>query len=336
MVKSYKEASKFPLVEMSGVAVPRLILGHLPFVGETYQGPRKNRECFERFSDLENTVRILAKTVEEYGMTVMSAMPAIEGKLASHLLEAIRETMRRTETEIALIPCLRIPLKLDGAPIDDYRRWLTYYYVERQLVGRKILKKYLEDPILRYRKEWAEKFSQVLTDAGPYQKETLEKLKIDYNTLRQALSSLQGFKILFIEPGSETDFLAMTGRLDLLYQLVDWLRNNFGYRILLGTHHAGSTIPILETSRIEFDGYVTPVNESGVMMFPTQMKVLETIKSIKRPVMAIKPLAGGRISPRRAFEFLFEGLGIDVCVIGVASEGEVDEDMSLALKILST
>jgi hypothetical protein len=243
--------------------------------------------------------------------------------------------MRRTDTEIALIPCLRIPLKIEGAPIDDYRRWLTYYYFERQLVGREILEKYLEDPILLCREDWAERFSQVLTEVGPYPEEILKTLNIDYDTLGQALSSLQGFNILFIEPGSETDFLAMAGRVDLLSQLVDWLRNNFGYRILLGTHHAGSTIPILETSRIEFDGYITPINRRGVMMFPTRMKVLETIRRIKKPMIAIKPLAGGRISPRIAFEFLYEDLGIGVCVLGVASESEVDEDMSLALEILS-
>ena len=52
--------------------------------------------------------------------------------------------------------------------------------------------------------------------------------------------------------------------------------------------------------------------------------------------MAIKPLAGGRISPRRAFEFLYKDLGVDVCVIGVASESEIDEDIPLALEILST
>lgn len=335
-MKSHAEASRFPFVEVSGVPVPRLILGHLPFVGESYQGPKKNREYFERFSDVENTVKILIKVVKEYGITVMGAIPATEGKLAALLLEAIRETMRKTAKEIALIPCLQIPLTIGGEPIDDYRRWLTYYDVERQLAGEKILKKYLEDPILLCRRRWEEKFSHALAHESPYQGETLRELQIDYDKLSQAISSIQGFNILFIEPGSETDFLAMTKRLDLLSQLVGWLRKNFGYRVLLGTHHAGSTIPVLERSRIEFDGYITPVNKLGVMMFPTQEMALKAIRSAKKLVIAIKPLAGGRIPPRTAFEFLYKNLRIDVCVIGVASESEVDEDIPLALEKLST
>jgi len=321
---------------MSCVPVPRLILGHLPFVGESYQGPKKNRECFEKFSDVENTIKILIKAVKEYGITVMGAIPATEGKLATLLLEAIRETMRRTAIEIALIPCLQIPLTIGGEPIDDYRRWLTYYDVEKQLAGEKILKKYLEDPILLCRKGWKKKFSRALAHESPYQEKTLRKLQIDYDKLNQAMSSLQGFNILFIEPGSETDFLAMTGRLDLLSQFVGWLRNNFGYRVLLGTHHAGSTIPVLERSRIEFDGYITPVNKLGVMMFPTQEMALEAIRSTKKPVIAIKPLAGGRIPPRTALEFLYKDLRIDVCMIGLASESEVDEDIPIAFEKLST
>lgn len=329
-------ARRFPLVEMSGVPVPRLILGHLPFVGESYQGSKKNRECFERFSDVENTINILIKVVKEYRITVMSAIPATEGKLATLLLEAIRETMRRTATEIALIPCLSIPLTIGGEPIDDYRRWLTYYGFERELAGEKVLKKYLEDPILLCRRRWEEKFSRALADESPYQGEALRQLQIDYDKLSQAISSLQGFNILFIELGSETDFLAMTGRLDLLSQLVGWLRSRFGYRVLLGTHHAGSTIPVLEKSRIKFSGYITPINKLGVMMFPTQEMALKAITSAKKPVIAIKTLAGGRIPPRTALKFLYKDLKIDACMIGVASESEVDEDIPFALEKLLT
>ena len=71
-------------------------------------------------------------------------------------------------------------------------------------------------------------------------------------------------------------------------------------------------------------------------MFPTQEMALKAIRSAKKPVIAIKPLAGGRIPPRTAFEFLYKDLRIDVCVIGVASESEVDEDIPLALEKLST
>ena len=103
----------------------------------------------------------------------------------------------------------------------------------------------------------------------------------------------------------------------------------------MGTHHAGSTIPVLERSWIEFDGYITPVNKLGVMIFPTQGMALKAIRSAKKPIIAIKPLAGGRIPPNIALEFVYKDLMIDACMIGVASESEVDEDIPLALEKLS-
>ena len=57
-MKSYVEASRFPLTEINGIPIPRLILGHLPFIGESYQGPEKNQMYINRFSNVENTIKI--------------------------------------------------------------------------------------------------------------------------------------------------------------------------------------------------------------------------------------------------------------------------------------
>jgi len=133
-----------------------------------------------------------------------------------------------------------------------------------------------------------------------------------------------------VEPGSETDFLAASGRLDLLNGLVEWIRGTYGYEVILGTHHAGSTIPILEESGIRFHGYVTPINQLGVMMFPTQRLALEERKNAKKPVIAIKSLAGGRILPKQAFHYVYEIAGVDSCMVGVGSDEELDTDLNAA------
>ncbi len=334
-LKNYAEASRFPLTEINGVPVPRLILGHLPFIGESYQGPEKNQTYINRFSNMENTIKILSKAVNEYGVTVAAAVPADEGGLAELFLRAVKEIIHRTGIEIALIPCLKIPLMIGEEPIDDYRRWLTYYKNERLLAGDNILKKYLEDPILQCREGWREKFQHALDHSLPYEKEERGKIRIDYEKLKQAVSSFREFKVLFVELGSETDFLAMTERTDLLSELMDWLRDNFNYPVLLGSHHAGMTIPILEMAEINFAGYITPVNKAGVMMFPTQEIALEAIRGVKKPIIAIKPLAGGRIAPREALKWIIKKTKIAACMIGVGSEIEADEDLSIALEILS-
>lgn len=333
-MKSYLEACGFPVQKVANRLMPSLILGHLPFIGESYQGPVKNREYALRFSNIENTVKILKTAVERYGLTVVAASASTDNDLTRLFFKAIKETIRMTNTEMALIPCFQIPLTIKGKPVDAYRRWLTYYEIEKGLVKEEIMERYLSDPILQCRSGWKARFKDVLQYSKPYEAGELEDLQVNYRILEEASSKLTDFNILFAELGSETDFLAMTGKLDVLSELVDWFKKKFGYSILLGVHHAGSTIPALDESRIEFEGYVTPVNSLGVMMFPTEEAALRAIREARRPVIAIKSLAGGRIQPAEALEYVYRKVGVKICMIGVGSEKEAEEDFSIALKIL--
>ncbi len=325
---------KMPVVKISGVSVPRAILGHLPFVGESYQGSAKNHECVERFSKVENTVSILSRAVQNYGITVLSAVPATEGELARLYLEAVHETVLETGIDIALIPCFRIMLTVEGKPLNDYRRWLTYYGIEKRIVGQVILEKYLNDPILQCREGWKERFLTALKHYAPYKTE-IEKISIKRDEMRRAIESLKD-SVAFAELGSETDFLVMIDRMDLLGELIDWLQGSFGYRVILASHHAGLTIPTLEKAGIKFHGYVTPINKRGVMMFPTQELAVEGIRNARKPIIAIKTLAGGRLQPQPALEYVYGDLNADTCMIGVSSKEELDQDFTTALRMMRT
>jgi len=333
-MKDYAAACKFPKMMMGDVVVPRLILGHLPFVGESYQGPERNKEYATRFSDIRNSIQILRLSVEEYGLTVAAAgiMGSEEG-LGGLYLKAIKEVERITETEIALIPCVQIPLSIGRRPVDAYRRWMTYYEIEKRTTDE-LARRYLQDPILECRAGWDMQFKEALRIYKPYGRDEIRDLQIDMAEIDGAISNLSDFKVLFLELGSETDFLTMTGRVDLLGSLVDHIRGDLGHRVLLGTHHAGSTIPLLEGSSVKFEGYVTPVNKLGIMMFPTMDGALVALRGSGRPIIAIKPLAGGRIRPREALEYVYGDLGMDFCMVGVGSEGEAVEDFTIASEIL--
>ncbi len=334
-MKDYVTACGFPLLKIGDVLVPRLILGHLPFIGESYQGPEKNLEYITRFSDMKNIVKVLRIAVERYGVTVTAAgTMSSDNELIGLFFKAVKETEQITETEIAIIPCVQIPLTILGKPVNVYRRWLTYYEIEKRRTGKRLVRKYLEDPVLQCRNGWKIKFKEVLESSKPYEAKELKDLQVDYEKLDKSVSSLRDFNVLFTELGSETDFFAMTGKIDVLKALVNHLRKRFGYRVILGVHHAGSTIPVLEESKIAFEGYVTPINRLGVMMFPTMKIALEAIKMSGKPIMAIKPLAGGRIQPRNALKYVYKELGINFCMIGVGSESEAEEDFLTALEIL--
>jgi len=334
-MKDYATACKFPKLKIGDAIVPRLILGHLPFVGESYQGLEKNIEYTTRFSDIRNSTNILRLSVERYGLTV-SAAGTMGGneRLGGLLLKAIKEAERITETEIALIPCIRIPLSIKRKPVDTYRRWMTYYEIEKRATDGELARRYLEDPILNCRVGWSIKFKEALRKYKSYGCDEIRNLQIDMTEIDGEISNLSDFRVLFLELGSETDFLVMAGRIDLMESLVDHIRDRFGHRVLLGTHHAGSTIPVLEGSNVEFDGYVTPINKLGIMMFPSIDSALEAVRKSRRSVIAIKPLAGGRIGPKEALEYVYGDRGIGFCMMGVGSESEAVEDFTIASEIL--
>jgi hypothetical protein len=324
----------FPKFSIKGVEIPRVILGNMPFVGESYQGPNKNAEYVERFSKVENTIEILCKVVE-FGVTVTSIMPS-KDKLSQLFWRALNKTINETGVEFALTPCIKIPLKIFNEPINDYRRWLTYYEKEKH-IGESMLKKYLEDPILLCREEWRKNFLQSLKHSKSYDRYEINELEIDFNKVERNIEFLcsKGFDILFVEPGSEIDFLALIDRIDLIEKLIKLLNQRFNSPVFLGCHHAGSTIPILESTELKFEGYVTPVNTLGALMLPSHEHALKEIKRSEKRIVAIKTMAGGRIEPQEAYRYAFKTVGVDACMIGVASLNEVQEDLNCLQTILS-
>jgi len=333
-MRGYLKASSFPFVEIGGVPIPRVIMGHLPFVGESYQGIEKNREYLEKFSHVKNIVKVLRKAVDDYGVTMMTTMLTTLRERSKPLLDAINETMRITGIEIAIIPCIQIPLTIDGERVEDYRRWVTYYSIEKKVAEVEIYEKYVKDPILLCREGWEKNIPKALSQLKPYGDKEIQRMKIDYQGLEKAISYFDEFKVLLAEPGSESDLLIMSGRTDLLIEFSDWLRDNLQCPIVVGTHHAGSTIPILEESDITIAGYVTPVNKLGAMMFPTSRLALKAIRRSTKKIIAIKPLAGGRIAPDKAFNYVYKKVSADACMVGVASIKEVDDDFSIVKKVL--
>jgi hypothetical protein len=328
------KAKPIPTVDVGGLPTPRLILGHLPFVGESYQGDARNAALATTFSHVENTIQVIAKAVTEYGVTAMAVGAASDSPLSRRLLDAVRAVGERTRIELALLPCVRIPLTLDGKPIDDYRRWITYYALERRLVHDDLLRKYVHDPILRCRKGWAERFPAALTQSSPYSPDEMARLRINYNGLDAALASFREDNVLLADAGSESDFLAMAGRLDLLEAFTSFLRRTLRCPVMLSLHHAGTSIPILEASDLDVVGYVTPINPLGALMLPSHTHALKAIRASRKRVIAIKPMAGGRVPPHEAFDYVFTEAGADAAMVGVASEAEVDEDLPMALNAL--
>ncbi len=314
--------------------IPRIILGAQPFLGESYQGEEKNTVYRIRFSNVHYTVELLRKAYES-GLNTISVMSMPGNELFKKLLEALR-FLKREGTVFQVAPCVSVPLKLDDRPIDDYRRWLTYFNYECKYVDPKELeKKYLNDPILLTRSNWRRLFLQMMKEGKPYRQEEFTKIQVDFKLLENRVFAFEEFETPFINLGSECDFLAMTDRLDILSELIEWLKTKGFNRVLISSHHAGSTIPIIENLGLKVDGYATPVNPMGALMLPTAEEALKAIRLVADRVVAIKPLAGGRVNPYEAFNFLNSN-SIKHFMLGVASHEELKADLEAVRQVFQT
>ncbi|MBU7015071.1 MAG: hypothetical protein HXS43_09600 [Theionarchaea archaeon] len=91
----------------------------------------------------------------------------------------------------------------------------------------------------------------------------------------------------------------------------------------LATYTPGHTIPATEKMGLDIAAYLVPVNKEGRYMHPTKEKTLAAIVSTDRKIVAMKPLAIGKISPREGFPFV-----LDYCdgfCVGFTSKEQVDE-----------
>ncbi len=229
---------------------------------------------------------------------------------------------------IEVFPCIEIPVRLGDVGIDAYRRWATYVSLEvRQHSEAK--KRMLSDPILNFREDWKNRLAR----SRPYGEEDFQRLKIDWNVADEDLGFFVELPVCCIEFGSETDFLVMTGRFDLLGELMDRAKSHGFQNVLFGVHHAGMTIPMLNGRLEGFHGYVTPLNPLGVMMFPTKQSAERAVRSVREPVFAIKPLGGGRTTPKKAFTYIFD-FNLEGCMIGAGSVAELKEDVETAINVV--
>lgn len=102
-----------------------------------------------------------------------------------------------------------------------------------------------------------------------------------------------------------------------------------GAKPAASTHNPGTSIPLLEN--IGFEAFLAPLNPLGYGMKPDFESTLRAVKNTKKAVIAIKPLAAGKLFPDSlVFEFIFRYA--DSVAVGIASEDEMTETYSTIFK----
>jgi len=130
-----------------------------------------------------------------------------------------------------------------------------------------------------------------------------------------------------LEPEFVSVHAVFCDRLDaMLGEWIDMIRE-IGAKPAASTHSPGTTIPLLDS--MGFEAYLAPLNPAGYGMEPDFESTLRAVENTRKLIIAIKPLAAGKLSPERSvFEFIFKYA--DSVAVGVTSENEMAETYSAA------
>lgn len=334
-MKGYVEGSKFPLTEIAGRKIPRIVLGQHPYDGTTYTSWERDQQYLKRWKGPRSMVEMMKPVFQCFGLTASREVPS-DTELSRWHLEALRLTMEELDTEIALVLGSALPTK-GRVDVSGYLYRLSY-----KLAGEEFQRKWRGDPIVRYGMERSktteadmDRFIQKATSLPVTPPPELRKIEVDYERLDALLNRYRGFNVPVYASNAGFELLILAQRFDELQRVADHIKGRMG-SFLLGTHYAGVTIPMVEEAKIRIDGYLTPVNETGIYMFPTQELAVEVIRRVKKPIVAIKPLGGGRVQPEKAFRYVFQEVGIPMAMVGIGSLEEAEETFGAAMKVLKS
>ena len=330
----HSRVQSIPTIPLGKIDFPRLTMGIHPYDGVSYQDEKRDAENLKLFGEVNPVANIIGHTVQNFGFTV-AQVDHMNPELNRLHLQAIWETERRLKTDIGLLAYILIPITLDGEIVSySERTHSTLFGYDLTAVGEEAyLKQVSKDEILKY--TIGGSFDNLVTPktVEPYTQADAEKFVIDYAVLEQYLGFFAGCKIFVADPGAEIDLLAAVGRFDLIQEYLDFLRSRFD-TVISSVHHGGITIPLIEEHNIEFDGYIVPVNDLGMYMFPTKDRVVDAVRKTNKLVIAIKPMAGGRYLGEKAFEYVFNDVGVESVMFGMGTIEQVTETATAARSVL--
>ena len=308
-------------------------MGIHPYDGCSYQDRERdaeNRRTFDRASKVAEVIRY---AVAEAGITAVQVDHMLPVLDRLHL-QAVWEAGRETDTQIGLVAYVLIPVVLDGQMVaySDRARATTFAHNEK--LGGQAFRDHIQgDAIVGYGLGGSLEGLITPERVPPFTPEEAARFEIEYGLLERYLGFYEGCDILAANPGAEIDLLAMTGRFDLIRDYIGFLRRRFR-TLITSVHHAGVTLPLLEAEGIALDGYLTTVNRPGTYMFPTREMALDAIRNARKPVIAIKPMAGGRYLGHKAFEFVFDEVGVAASMFGMGTLDQVRETTRAAKEVL--
>ena len=133
--------------------------------------------------------------------------------------------------------------------------------------------------------------------------------------------------------GQITDALYIKAERTMQPEFADLLARirDEGFVPAMSTHNAGEVLP----AAASFDAAAvnTPINKIMWRMCPCEEMVLNAIEKTEKAVIAMKPLAMGRIAPQEGMAYVCRLPNVDGIVVGIGHEYEAEETFAAAQSI---
>jgi len=99
--------------------------------------------------------------------------------------------------------------------------------------------------------------------------------------------------------------------------------------------HRPEAMTVCERAGYDIEVYVQPLNPIGFLCPVETDWTARVIRSTPKPVVAIKPLAAGRVMPPTGLPFVYSSIKEnDAVAVGFMSAREVEEDVTISLEAL--
>jgi hypothetical protein len=280
--------------------LPRIILGANPFHGISYRSRENRNQYRERFSSVDNVLKIINKSFE-------LGVRGIHVFTTDIQIEAIVRAKEKLGDELIVVSIMP-----------------DLYSAAARQTGAKA-------------NETTSKLKQLLKNMPALVQAGLTgdlKKIIDkvFNTEMEIVKKTHPNFILL--HGFLVDIACAAGQkygLEVFKEKVTQLGAVPG----INSHNYGRTHAMLKEMNIHFPVVQTSFNARGYMMNPSRQSCIEALNNSNSVThIAKKVLAGGVIPPVEAFKYIFNELNLPSASVGVASIEEAEETFSAASQVL--
>jgi hypothetical protein len=151
----------------------------------------------------------------------------------------------------------------------------------------------------------------------PLTDEEIASIYLDEKLFEQRLKIFKDCKFILFG-GSDADWLVSLGRIDIISQMADFLRNT-GFSPYLLCQYASYVLPNVQSISEKIDGYAIPLNRDWSWF--SLDDTVKAVKSITKPIIAFMPFASGglRNDIQGALEWLYGEICVESILFGTAT-----------------